>query len=153
MRQNKEDFMRTMKRAAAVALSVVMLMTSGVTAKAAVTDAQPAKDVSEAKLNWNVKVGELAKTEYPYDNNTLSRIKLVGNYIYAADDAQHRILKVDKKTGKVVKEHKYYDESYVQHYIGNIAYGDGKIYTEYTSGRVQAFDANTLESLWITETT
>lgn len=145
--------MRTMKRAAAVALSVVMLMTSGVTAKAAVTDAQPAKDVSEAKLNWNVKVGELAKTEYPYDNNTLSRIKLVGNYIYAADDAQHRILKVDKKTGKVVKEHKYYDESYVQHYVGNIAYGDGKIYTEYTSGRVQAFDANTLESLWITETT
>ena len=35
--------MRTMKRVAAVALSVVVLMTSGVSAKAAVTDVQPAK--------------------------------------------------------------------------------------------------------------
>lgn len=35
MRHNKEEFMRTMKRVAAVALSVVVLMTSGVSAKAA----------------------------------------------------------------------------------------------------------------------
>ena len=40
--------MRTMKRVAAVALSVVVLMTSGVSAKAAVTDVQPAKSSSEA---------------------------------------------------------------------------------------------------------
>ena len=33
MRHNKEEFMRTMKRVAAVALSVVVLMTSGVSAK------------------------------------------------------------------------------------------------------------------------
>ena len=35
-------------------------------------------------------------------------------------------VKIDKKTGKIVKEHKYYDENYIQHYIGNIAYGEGK---------------------------
>ena len=46
MRHNKEEFMRTMKRVAAVALSVVVLMTSGVSAKAAVTDVQPAKSSS-----------------------------------------------------------------------------------------------------------
>ena len=40
--------MRTMKRVAAVALSVVVLMTSGVSAKAAVTDVQPAKSKEEA---------------------------------------------------------------------------------------------------------
>ena len=50
--------MRTMKRVAAVALSVVVLMTSGVSAKAAVTDVQPAKSSSEAVLKWKTKVGE-----------------------------------------------------------------------------------------------
>ena len=48
--------MRTMKRAAAVALSVVMLMTSGVTAKAAVTDAQPAKSSSEQNLSGQTRL-------------------------------------------------------------------------------------------------
>lgn len=43
--------MRTMKRVAAVALSVVVLMTSGVSAKAAVTDVQPAKSKDEAVEN------------------------------------------------------------------------------------------------------
>lgn len=56
MRHNKEEFMRTMKRVAAVALSVVVLMTSGVSAKAAVTDVQPAKSSSEAVLKWAKKV-------------------------------------------------------------------------------------------------
>lgn len=152
MRHNKEEFMRTMKRAAAVVLSVVMLMTSGVTAKAAVTDVQPAKSSSEAELQWKTKVGE-EFDPVTYANNTVSRIKLVGDYIYAADDYQHRVLKVDKKTGKIVKEHKYYDEAYIQHYVGNITYGDGKIFVEYNQGKIQAFDADTLESLWITETT
>ena len=55
MRHNKEEFMRTMKRVAAVALSVVVLMTSGVSAKAAVTDVQPAKSSSEAVLKWAKK--------------------------------------------------------------------------------------------------
>ncbi len=52
--------MRTMKRVAAVALSVVVLMTSGVSAKAAVTDVQPAKSSSEAVLKWANKLGKLA---------------------------------------------------------------------------------------------
>ena len=64
MRHNKEEFMRTMKRVAAVALSVVVLMTSGVSAKAAVTDVQPAKSSSEAVLKWAKKVGE------PFDEKT-----------------------------------------------------------------------------------
>lgn len=144
--------MRTMKRVAAVALSVVVLMTSGVSAKAAVTDVQPAKSSSEAVLKWKTKVGE-EYDQVTWANNTLSRIKLVGNYIYAADDHQHRVVKIDKKTGKIVKEHKYYDENYIQHYVGNITYGEGKIFVEYNQGKIQAFDADTLESLWITETT
>ena len=106
MRHNKEEFMRTMKRVAAVALSVVVLMTSGVSAKAAVTDVQPAKSSSEAVLKWAKKVGE-PFDEKTYANNTVSKIKLVGNYLYVADDAKHRIMKIDKKDGTILKEQKY----------------------------------------------
>ena len=105
--------MRTMKRVAAVALSVVVLMTSGVSAKAAVTDVQPAKSSSEAVLKWAKKVGE-PFDEKTYANNTVSKIKLVGNYLYVADDAKHRIMKIDKKDGTILKEQKYCDESYIQ---------------------------------------
>ncbi|MFR7384032.1 MAG: hypothetical protein ACLUTO_06175 [Anaerostipes sp.] len=96
--------MRTMKRAAAVALSVVMLMTSGVTAKAAVTDAQPAKSSSEAELKWANKIGKSGEYNADagvYVENNLSEIALSGNYIYAADDSEHRIMKIDKKQVKL----------------------------------------------------
>ena len=135
--------MRTMKRVAAVALSVVVLMTSGVSAKAAVTDVQPAKSSSEAVLKWAKKVGE-PFDEKTYANNTVSKIKLVGNYLYVADDAKHRIMKIDKKDGTILKEQKYCDESYIQGYVSSIGYGDGKVYVGYDNGRVQAFDENTI---------
>ena len=67
--------MRTMKRVAAVALSVVVLMTSGVSAKAAVTDVQPAKSKDEAVEKWVNKL----MLDGAWD--TLSEIKVVGNYI------------------------------------------------------------------------
>ena len=125
-------------------------MTSGVSAKAAVTDVQPAKSSSEAVLKWAKKVGE-PFDEKTYANNTVSKIKLVGNYLYVADDAKHRIMKIDKKDGTILKEQKYCDESYIQGYVSSIGYGDGKVYVGYDNGRVQAFDENTLESLWITD--
>ena len=135
--------MRTMKRAAAVALSVVMLMTSGVTAKAAVTDVQPAKSSSEAEFKW--------ATQISTGWDTLSEIKVVGQYVYAADDSQHRIIKINKTTGEIEKEHKYNDEKYIQYYVGNIGYGDGKLYVAYDNGKIEAFDEDSLEPVWITE--
>ncbi len=65
--------MRTMKRVAAVALSVVVLMTSGVSAKAAVTDVQPAKSKEEAVHKWAKKIGEPCEKTMKY---TLSEIKV-----------------------------------------------------------------------------
>lgn len=98
--------MRTMKRVAAVALSVVVLMTSGVSAKAAVTDVQPAKSKDEAVEKWVNKL----MPDGAYD--TLSEIKVVGNYIYAAEDSNHRIIKINKENGKIEKEHSYYKADY-----------------------------------------
>ncbi len=74
--------MRTMKRVAAVALSVVVLMTSGVSAKAAVTDVQPAKSSSEAVLKWQ----RPEKVKWTSVSNNI-RFKIVGKYVYVADDA------------------------------------------------------------------
>lgn len=142
--------MRTMKRAAAVALSVVMLMTSGVTAKAAVTDVQPAKSSSEAVLKWANKIGTLADWgSYTYNN--LSEIAVVGDYIYAADDGEHRIMKISKKTGDILKSVSYKNDSYTIHYGAGIGAGDGKIFVGYENGIIQAFDADTLQSVWITK--
>lgn len=136
--------MRTMKRVAAVAMSIVVLMTSGVTAKAAVTDAQPAKSSSEAEQKWAEKIVPSGQWD------TLSDIKVVGNYIYAADDSQHRVIKLDKKTGKEVATHKYSNEEYTQYSVSYVGYGDGKVYVEY-NGRIEAFDEITLEPVWISE--
>lgn len=148
--------MRTMKRVAAFAMTIAVMMTSGVTTKAAVTTAQPAKSSSEAQLKWAHRIS----TGY----DTLSEIEIVGKYIYAADDSQHRIMKINKETGEIEKEHQYYDTNYTQYYVGNIGYGDGKVFVGYANtkddsgnnaanGRIEAFDAETLEPVWISETT
>ena len=142
--------MRTMKRVAAVALSVVVLMTSGVSAKAAVTDVQPAKNSSEAVLKWANKIGTLADWG-TYTYNNLSEIAVVGDYIYAADDGEHRIMKISKKTGEILKSVSYKNDSYTIHYGAGIGTGDGKIFVGYENGIIQAFDADTLQSVWITK--
>ena len=142
--------MRTMKRVAAVALSVVVLMTSGVSAKAAVTDVQPAKSSSEAVLKWANKIGTLADWG-TYTYNNLSEIAVVGDYIYAADDGEHRIMKISKKTGEILKSVSYKNDSYTIHYGAGIGTGDKKIFVGYENGIIQAFDADTLQSVWITK--
>ena len=142
--------MRTMKRVAAVALSIVVLMTSGVSAKAAVTDVQPAKSSSEAELKWANKIGVPADWNSGIYNN-LSEIAISGDYIYAADDSEHRIMKISKKTGEILKSVSYKNDSYTIHYGAGIGTGDGKIFVGYENGIIQAFDADTLQSVWITK--
>lgn len=135
--------MRTMKRAAAVALSVVMLMTSGVSAKAAVTDAQPAKSSSEAVEKWAKQIGSTYET--------MTDLKVVGDYIYLAENANKRVVRLDKETGDIVAQHKFSGDG-EQDYYADIAYGDGKVYVEYTNHKIEAFDAKTLTPVWISET-
>ena len=147
MRHNKEEFMRTMKRVAAVALSVVVLMTSGVSAKAAVTDVQPAKSSSEAVLKW----------QWPEKGNgqayqTISDLKIVGKYVYLANNATKKVVKLNKDTGKVEAEHNFSDSCKLDYYA-DIEYGDDKIYVGYANNKVEAFDADTLKPVWISEDT
>lgn len=137
--------MRTMKRAAAVALSVVMLMTSGVTAKAAVTDVQPAKSSNEAELKWQWPE---KGTGQAYQ--TISDLKIVGKYVYLADNTTKKVVKLNKDTGKVEGEHSFSDSCKLDYYA-DIEYGDNKIYVGYDNKKVEAFDADTLKPVWISE--
>lgn len=137
--------MRMMKRAAAVALSVVMLMTSGVTAKAAVTDVQPAKSSSEAVLKWQWPekgTGQVCQT--------ISDLRIVGKYVYLADNTTKKVVKLNKDTGKVEAEHSFSDSGQLDYYA-DIEYGDNKIYVGYDNNKVEAFDAETLKPVWISE--
>lgn len=139
--------MRTMKRVAAVALSVIVLMTSGVSAKAAVTDVQPAKSSSEAVLKW----------QWPEKGNgqayqTISDLKIVGKYVYLANNATKKVVKLNKDTGKVEAEHNFSDSCKLDYYA-DIEYGDDKIYVGYANNKVEAFDADTLKPVWISKDT
>lgn len=142
--------MKFMKKTAVLLFILVMVVTSNVPTQAAVTAAKTPVNSEEAQLKWAAKIGELSDWNTNTYNN-LSEIAVNGGYIYAADDNKHRIIKVDSKSGKVVKEGKYIDSSYLIHYGASICYGDGKIFIGYDNGIIQAFNADTLESVWVSE--
>lgn len=142
--------MKFMKKTAALFLMLVMVITSNMPVQAAVTTAKTPVNSEEAQLKWAAKIGELSDWNTNTYNN-LSEIAVNGGYIYAADDSKHRIVKVDSKSGKVVKEGKYIDSSYLIHYGASICYGDGKVFIGYDNGIIQAFNADTLESVWVSE--
>lgn len=102
---------------------------------------QTPESKSEAALRWSYRPKEGYYAE--------SVPVIAGNYIYAADDNSGYLVKLTKD-GKRVNEDKgkLKDSLY---WVVNICYGDGKIFVPLSDGRVQAFDADTLESLWITE--
>ncbi len=70
---------------------------------------------------------------------------IVGGNIYIASDDD---LNVFDKSGKIIRTGKLKSKI---GYTANIAYGDGKIFVPLDGGQVQALDAGTLKSLWISE--
>lgn len=139
--------MRTMKRMTAIILSFVLFMVSDVATRAAVTNSQPVKSRSEAQLKW-----QWPEKKKAHAMQTISDLKIVGNYVYAADNGTKKVVKINKQTGKVEAEHKFYDFCEMDYY-GDLAYGNGQIYIEYTNHKVEAFDADTLKPVWISEKT
>lgn len=77
---------------------------------------------------------------------SLSGICLVDDMIYCY--SKTNLMMLDKETGEIVKEISISGTGQTEH--GNKpVYGDGKIFIPMTNGSMQAFDAFTLESLWI----
>ncbi len=90
-------------------------------------------------LVWANKVGE------GFDSGAVGCPIIVGGYIYTY--AGTSIIKIDKETGEVVASGKMVASSSFA--INSPTYADGMIFVGLSNGRVQAFNAVTLESLWV----
>lgn len=104
----------------------------------AVVDAQTPIDINKTSKLWSVKLST------GWDDMPSSPI-IVGDYIYTT--AGTNIIKIDRITGNIVKTGVMAGS---QGYATATppVYADGKIITVLT-GKVQAFDAETLNSLWV----
>ena len=96
-----------------------------------------------AALSWASKIGD------GYDKNAVSCPILItqDGYDYLIVYSGAKIYKVDAITGQTVATGTMQDAS--AYAINSPTYGDGMIFVGLSDGRVQAFDANTLESLWV----
>lgn len=77
---------------------------------------------------------------------------LYGDYLYTVQtgwgSTMPSLLRIDKETMEIVKKSDCIAQT---GYTPYIASGDGKIFVPLVDGRVQAFDAETLESLWVSD--
>ena len=92
-------------------------------------------------LAWANKLGE------GYSGTAVGSPIIVGGYLYTYSGTT--IMKVDKDTGLIVKTGTMVAGSSFA--INSPTYADGMIFIGLSNGRVQAFDAETLESLWVYE--
>ena len=96
-----------------------------------------------AALSWASKIGD------GYDKEAVSCPILItqDGYDYLIVYSGAKIYKVDAITGQTVAAGTMQDAS--AYAINSPTYGDGMIFVGLSDGRVQAFDADTLESLWV----
>ena len=105
----------------------------------AIVDAKTSRTADEAKLLWDTKL----TSGWDRVSNTL----IVGDNLYAL--AGKEIKKIDKATGNVIATGALVSDN--SWYDGRLAYGDGMLFATVDKGRVQALNADTLESLWVSE--
>ena len=104
-----------------------------------VTKAKTPIEAEAGTLHWAVKAGS------GYGSSAVSSPILVGSYLYAY--AGSNILKIDKDTGAVLDSGEMVGSSNFS--IVPPTYADGMILVGLSNGRIQAFNAETLESLWV----
>lgn len=103
-----------------------------------ITQAETPTSKEDENEKWAVKVGN------GYGSGAVSSPILVNGNLYCF--AGNSILKVDKETGAVLKSGKMVTSSYFA--INPPCYANGMILVG-IAGQIQAFNAETLESLWV----
>ena len=104
-----------------------------------VVDLKTPIKAEDAVLEWANQIGE------GYDSGATGCPIIVGGYLYTyAGEAIH---KINKDTGEVVDRGTMVASSSFA--INSPTYADGMIFVGLSGGRVQAFNAETLESLWV----
>ena len=104
-----------------------------------ITNAKTPRTTDEAQLLWGAKVSS------GWSDPCSSPI-IVDDYLYVMVGA--KIEKVDKKTGEVKATAAAAASG---GYTVHLAYGDGMIFAPVDNGQIQAFNADTLQSLWVSE--
>lgn len=93
---------------------------------------------SETQLYWAVRNGG------GWSGSPSSPI-IVDDYLVFSTNSE--IVKVDKTTGEIKARNKMIESSAFS--ITSPTYGDGMVFIALANGMIQAFDADTLESLWV----
>ena len=105
----------------------------------AITSAKTRITAEKTGLLWSTAAGK------GMDTGAVSSPIIVDGYLYAY--AGKNILKIDKSTGEIVKKGDMVGTS--DFAIVPPTYAKGMIFVGLCKGRVQAFNAETLESLWV----
>ena len=104
-----------------------------------VVDVRTPITAEDTVLVWANKLGE------GYSGSAVGSPIIVGGYLYTYSGTT--IMKVDKETGLVLKTGTMVGGSAFA--INCATYAEGMIFIGLANGRVQAFNAETLESLWV----
>ncbi|MCR4712675.1 MAG: cell wall-binding repeat-containing protein, partial [Clostridia bacterium] len=95
----------------------------------------------QATLYWAAKVGE------GYGSSATGCPILVGDYIYTY--AGKSLIRIDRYTGEVDREHVGQMKTNSSFAINSPTYAQGMIFVALANGYVQAFNAETMESVWL----
>ena len=104
-----------------------------------VVDVRTPITAEDTVLVWANKLGE------GYSGGAVGSPIIVGGYLYTYSGTT--IMKVDKETGLILKTGTMVGGSSFA--INCASYAEGMIFIGLSNGRVQAFNAETLESLWV----
>ena len=104
-----------------------------------VVDVRTPITAEDTVLVWANKLGE------GYSGGAVGSPIIVGGYLYTYSGTT--IMKVDKETGLILKTGTMVGGSSFA--INSATYAEGMIFIGLANGRVQAFNAETLESLWV----
>ena len=104
-----------------------------------VVDVRTPITAEDTVLVWANKLGE------GYSGSAVGSPIIVGGYLYTYSGTT--IMKVDKETGLILKTGTMVGGSAFA--INSATYAEGMIFIGLANGRVQAFNAETLESLWV----
>ena len=104
-----------------------------------VVDVRTPITAEDTVLVWANKLGE------GYSGSAVGSPIIVGGYLYTYSGTT--IMKVDKETGLILKTGTMVGGSSFA--INSATYAEGMIFIGLSNGRVQAFNAETLESLWV----
>ena len=107
----------------------------------AITDVETARSVDEVELKWAEKFGGGMMGPFP---NTPA---IVGDSLIFSSGAT--LYKLDKDTGVTLATGTMVSSAAFN--ISSVTYGGGMVFVPVSNGRIQAFNADTLESIWVSE--